>query len=497
VRSAVTRVWLLLLALSALDVTRSAVMCQAPQVGVGPEALPAVSEVPLAAALQPGFGTRVGLGYGFTESVLNAGEAHHRMQLDLAASLAPRPWFAAALHLLGRYDVQSGGAESGDHGVITEAGLHARMEAPLSTTLRAGAELALWLPGAETMADSLRALSGDLQLFAAYSPADSPLTIGSAFGLRVDRSKFSGGDPSQYSSADRLALGVSDSLLALRMGLAGSYRIGRVSIISEWSWKMYLDYPGESPMWFLAGVRYHVSDTWQLETLLGVSPSQRPSLAQGAPLARIEPRVSAGLSLACAFPWANEVRPVAPQAAASPPPIAALPAVATAAVSGRVTTPAALGLAGARVTIEASDGTRSTECDAQGFFSFADLPTGTYRMRVTAAGWTIPEREVELGPGVNQALELTLKRELPTGQIRGTVRSFEGTPLDAVVVIPALGIQRATGSTGEFEIDVPPGEYEVSAKVRGFVTQQRRARVEVHSVAILIMELQPNPHAPR
>jgi hypothetical protein len=453
-----------------------------------------VNEVPLATPLSPGFGARVGFGYGFTESVLHVDEAHHRTQLDLAASLVGSSWFAAALRVLGRYDLQSGGADSGDHGLITEAHLLARAQLPLAESVRAGAELAVWLPGADTLADSPRALSGDLQLFAAYVPTSSPLTLGVALGLRVDRSKYSGGDPSRYSATDRLTLGISDSVLAARMGLAATYRIGQVTLVSEWSWNMYFDYSAESPMWFLAGARYHVSDAWQLEALLGISPSERPSLADGAPLARIEPRFSAGLSAALAFPWESAAKAVAPAESHRAAPVQV---ETTARIRGRVTTPTAVGLAAARVTIQSGDQLLSTECDADGVFTFADLPPGTYRMRVTAKGWTIPERDVQLGPGLNPPIELTLKRELPKGQIRGTVRSFDGTPLSASIAIPTLKIEQKTDAEGAFEIDVPPGEYDVLAKVPGFTTQKRRARVELHSVAILIMELQPIRQAPR
>jgi hypothetical protein len=456
-----------------------------------------VNEVPLAAPLQPGFGVRTGLGYGFTESVLHDGEAHHRSQLDVAASLVGSPWLAAALRLVGRYDLQTGGAESGDYGVITEAQLRGRaLLPPLAANLRAGAELALWFPSADTLANSPRALSGDLQLFTTYLPDHSPLALGLALGLRIDRSKFSGGDPNQYSAADRLALGISDGLLAVRMGLAATYRIGRFALVSEWSWKMYLAYPGQSPMWISAGLRYSPSAAWQLEALLGVSPSARPPLAavQSTPLVRIEPRFSAGISAALAFPWESAV-PSVRAAPARAETVQATPT--TAVVRGHVSTPAALGVAGARVTVETDDQARSAECDAEGFFTFADLPAGTYRMRVSAKGWMIPERTVELGPGENEAIEVTLKRELPKGQIRGTVHSFDGKPLDATVLIPALGLQQTTGNSGAFELDVPPGEYDVLVRVPGFSEQKRRARVELHEVAILIMELQPKPPAPR
>jgi hypothetical protein len=121
------------------------------------------------------------------------------------------------------------------------------------------------------------------------------------------------------------------------------------------------------------------------------------------------------------------------------------------------------------------------------------VPPGSYRLRATAGGWTIEERTVELDPGAAAPVELAAKRELPTGQIRGTVRSFGGKPLEATVLIPALRVERRTNASGVFEIDAAPGEYDVTVKVPGYGDQKRRARVELRGVAILIMELQPKP----
>jgi hypothetical protein len=465
--------------------THANAMGQVSRAGVGPDALPAVREVPLAAALTPGFGARAGLGYGWTESVLDADESHHRTQLELAGSWVPARWIALAVRWSGRYDVQSGGADSGDGGLNSEAQACVRVQRRLAASWQGGAELALWLPGADKLGDSPRAISSDLQLFAAYLPERSPLTLGAALGMRVDRSKFTGGEPERYSGADRVALGVSDSVLAARMGLAASYRLEQLELIAEWSWTMYFDYAGRSPMWVVAGARFHASERVQLEALLGVSPSARPPLGDGAPLARIEPRVSATLGAALALPWEERGEP---QPGAATPG----PHIATASLRGKIVTATAASVA-AQVTLEGGDRSLSTHCDEQGEFVFNDVPPGRYRLRATAGGWKIEERTVELDPGAAAPVELAARRELPTGQIRGTVRSFDGKPLAATVLIHALRLERRTDASGAFEIDAAPGEYDVIVKVPGYGDQKRRARVELRGVAILIMELQPKP----
>jgi hypothetical protein len=412
-------------------------------------------------------------------------DTHHRLQVDAAGSFTPVPWFAAAVRVLGRYDAHSGGIS--DSGTLSETHVTARATFPLSSDWQAGAELALWLPGGNTVGRALSALSGDLLFLIAYAPELSPITVGLALGLRVDRSQFAGGDPEGYSPADRLALGVSDSIFGAREGLAFSYRAGRVEWIAEWAFRMYFARIAESPMWIRAGVRYRPTPPLQLELLLGVSPSKRPSLAEDAPLAVVEPRLAAGLS--ATYTWATSAPP--PTAASTPAPGPSQPvAKPSARLHGQVLTPSGTGLAGATLTLHHDDAEQTATSDAQGAFTFAALPAGAHVLRVSAEGFTADERTLDVQDGDGPELQITLKRELPQGQIRGTVRRFDGKPVVASVAIAELGITLQTRDDGTFEIDVPPGEYSVAVKARRFRPQTRKARVDIQGVAILIVELE-------
>jgi hypothetical protein len=467
----------------------SSVRAQSARVGRGPDALPAVAEVPLSVAATRGIGARVGLGYGLTEAVLGADDTHHRTQLDLAASVTPLPWFAAAIRLLGRYDAHVGGPDDGDDGVITETHLTARADAPLGPAFRFGSELSLWLPGADGVGDAPSALSGDIQLLGSYVPEGSPLTLGAAVGFRVDRSAHAGGDPALFSAADRLALGASDAALAARFGVAMTYRLGGLDLLAEWSWKMYFDYMADSPMWVRAGARYRLSRAFQLEGLFGISPSSRPSLAVGAPLAVVEPRVSAVLAAAIDFPWETadpvdfelRARLDAEQAEKR----------AQVTVRGQVLNAGGTGVEGALVTLARDAAVEEVRSKSDGAFTFEALAAGSYRLAVAAEGFIAHEEPVELAAGEQRALRVTLKRELPEGQIRGTVRRFNGAPVRAEIVIKSLAIKQENADDGSFEINVPPGDYDVLVKARGFKDQTRRARVEDNGVAILIVELEP------
>jgi hypothetical protein len=161
-------------------------------------------------------------------------------------------------------------------------------------------------------------------------------------------------------------------------------------------------------------------------------------------------------------------------------------------VRGQVLTASGTGLAGASVSLSRGDLRQTVATDPQGAFAFTALPPGTYTLELRADGFTPETQTIEVGESSAQLapLQVTLKRELPQGQIRGTVRRFNGTPVVATVSIPALKVTLTTREDGTFEIDVPPGEYSVAVTARGLRPQTRKARVEHHGVAILIVELE-------
>lgn len=478
---------LLWLALLVCDSARAEdAAAAAPTTGV--DALPGVYEVPLAVQPHEGVAARGGFSYGWTESVLKMKDSHHRLQLDAAASFTPVPWFASSLRVLGRYDMHSGAGSDSDYGIVTSTHLAARSVIPLSEDFDAGAELSLWLPGGDNVGKAFAALSGDMQLLMAYAPHATGFKLGLAVGLRLDRTRYAGGEPELFSASDRLALGASNGLWAARSGVALSYRSGSLEWLAEWAYRAYFDYAARSPIWIRAGVRYLPSDNLQLELLLGASPSKRPSLKEGAPLAVIEPRLWAGLALTYAWP-AHTPPPVV---AASPPPPPEPEPEPRASLHGQVVAVGGGALPGARVTLTHGEEREEFTTDAQGKFNFSELDPGDYQLLVAADGFEPAERPVTLQPRAAAEQSISLARELPIGQIRGTVRRFDGKPILARVVITALKVDLKTRPDGTFEIDVPPGDYSVVVSAERFTRQTRTAHVEQRGVAILIVELEPN-----
>ena len=429
---------------------------------------------------------RVGAGYGWTESVLRMSDIHHRLQLDAAASVRPLPWLATGLRVLGRYDAHKMTGGASDSGIITETHLGTRAVFPVGDSLHAGTQLDLWLPAGDDVGNAFSALSGSLQLIAAYTGHPS-LTVGLSAGLLMDRSKHTGGDPMRYSASDRLALGVSDALWGTRQGVALSYRFGAVEAVAEWAYRMYFARPAKSPMWIRLGVRGRPTEALQLELLLGVSPSKRPSLADNSPLAVVEPRLSAELSVV--YAWSLEPPPPTAAPEPAPPPRPEPPKPAR--LQGQVLAKSGAALPLATVTLVSGEDRRQTQLDEQGHFTFTDLPAGDYSVEVNAEGFVASQKPVSLSAGAQEELRFELEAELPIGQIRGTVRRFDGKPVAATVAIAQLKIKQPCEADGTFELNVPPGQYTVVVTAKGFAPQTRKAKVEHRGVAILIVELEP------
>jgi hypothetical protein len=234
-----------------------------------------------------------------------------------------------------------------------------------------------------------------------------------------------------------------------------------------------------------------VSAPLALELLAGVSPSGRPALAQPGALFVVEPRLALGLAVS----YVAAPAPPPPRAAAAPAPTAPAPGPPipppTASVHGRVLAPSGAALAGASVTLGHGEERLSLDTDAQGAFAWSDLAPGEYALTVSATGFGPSQQPLQLPPGSSQELRVELQPELPIGQIRGTVRRFDGRPIAATVSLRELERVQTCRADGTFELDVPPGEYTVVVTARGFAPQTRKARVELRSVAILIVELEP------
>lgn len=452
-------------------------------------ALPGVARVGFAGPLEKGVSLSAFSGYGFTGEVLNDGDSHHQVSGEIAASLRLTEYFGFGIQLDGRYDKHNG-SES-DDGWVGNPRINARAANRIGDTpFAAGGQLRLWLPGADAPSVRFEAATVDLIALGSYAPVGSPLTVSVNAGFRLDNSAESVDDPMSLSAADRLALGVSDSN-ALLLGLGVTYATGDAEILGEWSWDLLVggDAPdtGESPMRVSAGIRYKVSDTLAAQAIADIRVSSTPTLdPMGATLFPVDPTFRGMIGLHYRFPTDRpkvEERLTDKHKVEPPPP-------APAQARGKVTS-AGQPVAGAKVTITIVGGNKPFETTSgdDGGWSIEGLPKGAGQITVEKDGYQKGSAAVQLVPGQIGEVSVILDRELPPGQLRGTVRSYKGAGVKATLTILPMNKSSSTDDKGEFQIDLPPGDYEVVIEAPGFSNQRRQVKIEEDSVTILNVDL--------
>ena len=495
--------WLPLLLGIVLRAGAAAAQTRALEVGDTTSALPGVVRVPMAGSAERlGPAAAVAGGYGFTESVLAQKDTHHRLLGSLSASLRSSEWLAFALRLDGRYDWHRGVPDGNGGGWIGEPRLIGRVGSSSGAGLGLGAQAVIALPGAKAPSADFNATSPELSVLASYAPPSWPVALTSELGFRLDRSAQTVPDPDRLRRADRLALGISDTnALLLGAGVVGRAANG-LEALAEWTWDLRVPPEGlratDSPMRLDAGVRWTPTDrgTVQLQLLVEVSPSSRPSIGPGEPLAVVEPRVSGIMGLILR-PSRPSAAPPPSEAASAPPPKPTEQAAAPAAPSeakagsarGRITDQDGRAVARARVHIGGLEAGVDVETDAQGGFERGEIAPGKTEVSVAAEGYRGETRSVEIVAGQTAELDVQLTRALPEGQIRGLVRSFAGASIAATARIEPLGKEVAVGESGRFEFDVPPGDYDVIVRAPGYVDQHRHVRVEANGVVVIDLDM--------
>jgi hypothetical protein len=130
------------------------------------------------------------------------------------------------------------------------------------------------------------------------------------------------------------------------------------------------------------------------------------------------------------------------------------------------------------------------ESDSEpGKYQLEGAKPGPAHVHIEADGFQPIERDIQVGPGADVKLDVKAEAALPAGQVRGLVRSFKGKPLAARVHVEPSGAEAKTDAQGFFQIDVPPGEYEVVIESPGFEPQHRKAKVDEHGVVIVNADL--------
>lgn len=439
-------------------------------------ALPGLWRTAVALPHAPGTAVSAATGYGYTEAVLGQNDAHHRARGALAVSYRPNSWLGFAASFDARYDRHVGDGID-DRGYIGDPRLSARALRRAPGPLTLGAEATLWLPGDDAPSLVASAASLDAKAIAAYRPREwGRHTLHASAGFRVDRSAASAPDADRLSLAQRLALGVSDSD-ALLAGAAWSARYAPATVFAEWSWDVLVGAdapaPQRSPMRLGAGVHWSVADRYRVFGVAELGVSARPGVERGDALVPVEPRASfmAGLSYHLGGSSMSSAEP------------------ASSGVLGKVVTPEGEPVAGARVRVRAGRADERVETDAGGVFRARGLPAGRAGIVATASGYLEQTAIVDLAPNGRAEVAITLEPDRPGSQLKGLVLSFGGEPIPAAIRIEPGGVELSAGRDGSFEVDLAPGEYEVSIAARGHRDQVRVVTVERRGVTVLNVDM--------
>jgi hypothetical protein len=167
---------------------------------------------------------------------------------------------------------------------------------------------------------------------------------------------------------------------------------------------------------------------------------------------------------------------------------------ATAIVRGRVTTSSRTPVRSAEVRLRSDDGrdVRITTTDSAGQYEIRDLPSGSWMLMVSKAGFVSHATDIlkaaKLENGERLSMNVTLAK---AGAIAGRVMDDGGEPLAAVQVqafkrrtasedsFTAVGVADTTDDTGAFRLyAIPPGTYYLRAitdagdRAPGFVNNE-------------------------
>lgn len=428
-----------------------------------------------------------GLGYAYTEGVLDGSDRHQRAFGELAAGYAPRRYLQVSLGFRARYDAHHSDVSGSDRGGSFSTDVMTRHAFALTEALSLGAQLKLHFPGAQSVGRGLSAVSPELAGLGTYVFARR-YELSALIGYRFDRSLESVRDPARLSAADRLAASLSRFDAAL-LGALFAVPLGPLTTSLEWSWDVATGSgaprAGTSPMRFRLAAQWPIAKRYVPGVELGVSPSARPAPEL---LARIEPRVWAALSFALLF------EPPTPPPVRTAPAQVVLPEPEPVSAALRVLDAEGAPIAGARITLRDEGDVRESKLtDAEGVAIVVLPAAGVLRLEVEADGFVAHAGELRPDAAVDDLL-VRLSRALPEGEIKGKVRSLRGgKSLRARVVVEPLGTTVDTDGEGNFELTVPPGKYRLRISADGHEPQERPAQVELHGVTILVVDLRRAP----
>jgi hypothetical protein len=429
----------------------------------------------------------LGVGYAYTESVIDDTDKHQRVFGEAAAAWAPWQYLQLSLGFDARYDKHTSDVEPrSDSGGALGTTFATRHAFQLDEHWAVGVRTALRFPPAADVGRGFQGVSPEFAAIGTYLfKPNQELSLN--VGYRIDRSQESVDRPLvTLQPGDRVASQISQ-YDALLLGLLYAMPIGPVTASAEWSWDVALgnDAPSaiESPMRIRLAAQIKLARRFLPGVELGVSPSGRPEFNDK--LVRVEPRMWAALT--CGVSFARASQEYTPDEPAQPVIMEAKPEPSV--LDVKVLDASGAPVNGASVALAVEGDRKEAQTDSDGGAELELRPTLEHTLSVSAEGFQPQSVMVQGTPG-RQAVSVSLARALPEGEIKGNVRSLRGgQPVKARITIAPLGKVVNSDEKGNFVVDVPPGQYSLEIEAQGYEPQTRAAQVERLGVTIIVVDL--------
>jgi hypothetical protein len=241
-----------------------------------------------------------------------------------------------------------------------------------------------------------------------------------------------------------------------------------------------------------AGVIQALSPAFSLDFTVQAALSSRPDFAPSDPLIPIEPRVLGLIGLRYQLVPAERPAEGAPKQQPTTPQQRDKPVEpakpTTVLLELRLIDDDGQPVIDANVELEVDGKTYPLQGDDDGNYRIDAAPIGDGKLRASGEGIKPVERDVTLGSEPVK-VEVMAPVALPTAQVRGLVRSFQGKPVKAKIRVEPSGQEITTDDKGAFVVDVEPGEYEVVIEAAGYETQRRNVKVAKQGVVVLNADL--------